>query len=218
MNSDFDLESYSYELPPHQIAQLPAHRREESRLLVLDCRSNRIQDIKFADIIDFFNPGDLLVINDTKVFPARLEGRKVTGGKVEVFLLAYPDFKNALADEKLTGPSLTGKSRSVDATGLLKSSKKPKPGTRLIFKPDLEAEVMQYHGDGKVGVRLFFDVSSGLCPEEILAASGRVPLPPYVQRTDNRGVLTLGDRQRQALEHARVAAEQNGVRELEQRR
>ena len=90
MNPDFDRKSYEYELDPHQIAQVPAERREESRLLVLDCRNNLMQDMKFADILDFFNPGDLLVVNDTKVFPARLEGRKSTGGKVELFLLEYP--------------------------------------------------------------------------------------------------------------------------------
>ena len=87
MNSDLNLESYHYKLPLHQIAQLPAESREQSRLLVLDCRNDRIQDMEFIDILNFFKPGDLLVVNDTKVFPARLEGRKSTGGKVELFLL-----------------------------------------------------------------------------------------------------------------------------------
>jgi S-adenosylmethionine:tRNA ribosyltransferase-isomerase len=184
MNSDFDLESYKYELPPHQIAQLPPERREQSRLLVLDCRSNLVQDMKFTDILDFFHPGDLLVVNDTKVFPARLEGRKATGGKVELFLLEYPDFKNSHVIEEPAGPSLTRKIQCVAASGLLKSSKKPKPGARLIFTPNLEAELLQHSGDGKVQVQLCFDVSTGLRPEEILAASGRIPLPPYIQRDE----------------------------------
>ena len=182
MNPDFDLEAYHYELPPHQIAQFPAEKREQSRLMVLDCRSNIIRDMKFADILDFFHPGDLLVVNDTKVFPARLEGTKTTGGKIELFLLEYPDFKNTHVLQEPTGPSSTRKIQCVAATGLLKSSKKPKPGSRLIFKPNITAELLQYHGNGKVQVLLCFDVSRGLAPEEILAASGRIPLPPYILR------------------------------------
>jgi len=182
MHSDFDINSYQYQLPPQQIAQLPAESREQSRLLVLDCRSDCMEDKKFADILNFFSPGDLLVVNDTKVFPARLEGRKATGGKVELFLLEYPDFKNGHVIEEPAGPTLTRKILCVAAAGLLKSSKKPKPGSRLIFKSNLEAELLHYPGDGKVQVRLRFDISSGLHPEDILAASGRIPLPPYINR------------------------------------
>jgi len=185
MDPDFDIDSYHYELEPHQIAQIPAARREESRLLVLDCRTDRMQDMKFAGIIDFFNPGDLLVVNDTRVFPARLEGRKDTGGRVELFLLEYPDFTKAEACEEPAGSSLcTGKNNCVTVTGLLKSSKKPKPGSRLFFNRYLEAELLQYLVDGKVQVRLCFETGSGLNPEEILESSGRIPLPPYIHRDD----------------------------------
>ena len=157
MTSDFDLESYQYELEPHQIAQLPADKREQSRLLVLDCRSDRMQDMKFTDIPDFFNPGDLLVVNDTRVFPARLEGRKDTGGKVELFLLEYPDFNNSHALEEPAGLPPAGNFRCVTVTGLLKCSKKPKPGSRLFFNRDLEGEMLQYLDDSKVKVRLCFN-------------------------------------------------------------
>ncbi len=184
MTSDFDLESYQYELEPHQIAQLPADKREQSRLLVLDCRSDRMQDMKFTDIPDFFNPGDLLVVNDTRVFPARLEGRKDSGGKVELFLLEYPDFNNSYALEEPAGLSPPGKFRCVTVTGLLKCSKKPKPGSRFFFNRDLEGEMLQYLDDSKVKVQLCFNVSSGLTPEDILLASGRIPLPPYIHRHD----------------------------------
>jgi S-adenosylmethionine:tRNA ribosyltransferase-isomerase len=184
MHSDFDINSYQYKLPPQQIAQFPAKGREQSRLLVLDCRSDWIEDRKFADIPDFFSPGDLLVVNDTKVFPARLEGRKATGGKVELFLLEYPDFRSAHVIEEPADSTLTKNILCVAASGLLKSSKKPKPGSRLIFKSNLEAELLQYSADGKVQVRLCFDISTGLHPEEILAASGRIPLPPYIHRKE----------------------------------
>ena len=184
MLSDFDIESYQYELAQHQIAQLPADKREQSRLFVLDCRNDRMQDMKFANIPDFFNPGDLLVVNDTRVFPARLEGRKDTGGKVELFLLEYPDFNNSSALEEPGGLSLSGKFRCVTVTGLLKCSKKARPGSRLFFNSDLEGIMLQYLADSKVKVRLCFNVSSGLNPEDILLARGRIPLPPYIHRHD----------------------------------
>jgi S-adenosylmethionine:tRNA ribosyltransferase-isomerase len=182
MTSDFDFESYQYELAPHQIAQVPADKREQSRLLVLDCRNDRMQDMKFADIPLFFNPGDLLVVNDTRVFPARLEGRKATGGKVELFLLEYPDFKNSSTLEEPDGSATHKKIQCVTVTGLLKGSKKAKPGSRFFFSHNLEAELVQYLVDGKVEVRLCFNVSTGLSPEEILVSSGRIPLPPYIRR------------------------------------
>jgi S-adenosylmethionine:tRNA ribosyltransferase-isomerase len=184
MNSDFDLKSYQYELPPQQIAQVPAARREQSRLLVLDSRNDLMHDMKFADIIDFFNPGDLLVVNDTKVFPARLVGKKNTGGKVELFLLEYPDFNDAVAFNQTAENSSADQIKSINVTGLLKSSKKPKLRSRLFFSPNLEAEVLQYLGDGKVQVKLYFSVNDGLTSEEILESSGRIPLPPYIQRDD----------------------------------
>jgi S-adenosylmethionine:tRNA ribosyltransferase-isomerase len=184
MASDLDLKSYQYELPQHQIAQVPAEKREQSRLLALDCRYNLIQDMKFADILDFFKPGDLLIVNDTKVFPARLEGRKSTGGKVELFLLEYPEFNTSEALTESNGHSPTRKTKCITVTGLLKSSKKPKLGSRLYFNPNLEAELLQYLVDGKVRLRLYFDVSTGIDPEEIIMSCGRVPLPPYIQRDD----------------------------------
>jgi S-adenosylmethionine:tRNA ribosyltransferase-isomerase len=184
MNSDFNLESYQYMLPSHQIAQLPPEKREQSRLLVLDCRNDLMQDMKFADILDFFNPGDLLVVNDTEVFPARLEGRKSTGGRVELFLLEYPDFSKNDAFKEPDSRKISKKIQCVTVIGLLKSSKKVKPGSRLFFNHNLEAELLQYFIDGKVQMRLCFNVSSGQKPEEILLSSGRVPLPPYIHRDD----------------------------------
>jgi S-adenosylmethionine:tRNA ribosyltransferase-isomerase len=182
MNSDFHLASYQYSLEPHQIAQVPAANREQSRLLVLDCRTDQLQDREFTDIPDFFSPGDLLVVNDTRVFPARLAGRKSTGGKMELFLLEYPDFNDAAGLEKPAGQLPPPGIVSMAATGLLKGSRKAKTGARFFFNSNLEAELLQHLDDGKVQVRLFFDTRCGLTPEEILLTSGRIPLPPYIQR------------------------------------
>jgi S-adenosylmethionine:tRNA ribosyltransferase-isomerase len=182
MNPDFNRLSYEYELPLQQIAQVPAEKREQSRLLVLDCRNDSLKDMKFVDIFSYFNPGDLLVVNDTKVFPARLEGRKSTGGKVEFFLLEYPDFNKVEPDNESDGQKQVSISRFLKVTGLLKSSKKPKIGTYVTFNTNLKAQILQYLDNGKVQVKLNFDLSGGFSPEEILLTSGRIPLPPYIQR------------------------------------
>jgi len=175
MNSDFDLKSYEYELSLQQIAQVPAAKREQSRLLVLDCRNDSLKDMKFIDILSYFNPGDLLVVNDTKVFPARLEGRKSTGGKVELFLLEYPDFNQAQSGRESDRLRENGKIKSIEVIGLL---------NYVIFNSNLEAKIMQYLDNGKVLVKLSFDLSCGFSPEKILQITGRIPLPPYIQRNN----------------------------------
>ena len=89
----FDINDYNYNLPAERIAQQPADRRDESRLLVLD-REGGISDRIFGDIVTMISAGDLLVVNDTRVFPARLMGRKATGGRVEMFLLTLTWMKD----------------------------------------------------------------------------------------------------------------------------
>ena len=83
-----NLSEFHYDLPASAIAQEPADPRDHSRLLVLDRRSETLQHKRFYDLVDLLKPGDLLVTNSTKVFPARLRGRKASGGKVEVLLLS----------------------------------------------------------------------------------------------------------------------------------
>jgi len=182
METDFNIASYFYDLPADQIAQFPVQERDQSRLFVLDTRNDTLQDANFIDVLNFFQPGDLLVVNDTKVFPARFEGCKSTGGKVELFLLEYPDFQKAELIEENTGQGFRRRLQCVNVSGLLKSSKKPKAGSRLFFSPVLEGELLHFCHDGKAMVGLFFDVTNGTVPEEIIQKSGRIPLPPYIQR------------------------------------
>ncbi|MBW2466398.1 MAG: tRNA preQ1(34) S-adenosylmethionine ribosyltransferase-isomerase QueA [Deltaproteobacteria bacterium] len=182
MDQDFNIESYQYDLPKGRIAQFPEELRDRSRLLVLDNRNNRIQDRKFTDILDFLKPGDLLIVNDTKVFPARLEGRKETGGRVEFFLLEYPAFDQPSTTEKTTSRRDGRIIFKTKVTGLLKSSKRPRKGARLLFNPKIEGELLEYNKEGKASVRLDFYPAEGESPEEILIQSGRVPLPPYIRR------------------------------------
>ncbi|MBU0481375.1 MAG: tRNA preQ1(34) S-adenosylmethionine ribosyltransferase-isomerase QueA [Proteobacteria bacterium] len=166
----FDLDDYDYYLPPAQIAQKPAAERDESRLLVMERSTGDLHDRSFSDLADLFRAGDLLVVNDTRVFPARLEGKKESGGRVELFILGYP----LLLEQTVAGAGMV----QAELVGLVKSSKRPRPGTRLLFAGDLSGEVLECLGDGKVRVVLSFSGSL----EDSLARQGRIPLPPYIRR------------------------------------
>lgn len=168
----FDISSYDYDLPEERIAQAPAARRDQSRLLVLDCRSKQTGDLRFNDLFDYLEPGDLLVVNNTKVFPARLLGRKETGGKVELLILEFPQTSSNLHNQAGGGSWCEAK-----VTGLVKSSKRPKPGSRLIFGPDLEG-IIEEVLEGRMRVLLRFRGSL----EDVLDKNGQTPLPPYIRR------------------------------------
>lgn len=185
----FQLSSYDYQLPEGQIAQEPASRRDGSRFLVVSGGTGSMADRRFAELPDMIQPGDVLVINDTRVFPARLLGRKETGGQAELLLLHYPDWAASGAVEPAGGGQ-------VEVRGLVKSSKRPKPGSRLLFGPALEAEVLELLGNGEVRARLSWRGDL----DEVLNTCGIVPLPPYIQRP---GGEERDDRQRYQTIYAR---------------
>jgi len=163
------LDDYNYDLPEERIAQRPVSPRDQSRLLVLDKTTGRIGHHRFDGIGDFLRPGDLLIVNDTEVVPARLFGTKETGGRVEVLIL---DFSEAM-DRKQS-------IHSFETDCLVRASKSPKPGSRLVFDPELEAEVL----DKRNGVlRLRFQCRKNF--SDILSRIGHMPLPPYVKRRDD---------------------------------
>ncbi len=176
----FQLNTYDFFLPEDQIAQQPADRRDASRLMVLQSGKSKPTNTVFSDISSYISPHDLLVVNDTKVFPARLHGKKTSGGKVELFLLHFP--------ELLKTPNTSGENGAARASALIKSSKRPRLGSRLVFDHDLNAEVVAYHDDGKADVILHFTCRSECSQqqelEQILNRMGRIPLPPYIHRTD----------------------------------
>ena len=91
------LSDFRYELPDRLIARYPTEKRSDSRLLCLDAGSGAIQHRQFTDLLDFLRPGDLLVFNDTRVIPARLYGRKASGGRVEVLIERVLDHNEVLA-------------------------------------------------------------------------------------------------------------------------
>ncbi|HUP97354.1 MAG TPA: tRNA preQ1(34) S-adenosylmethionine ribosyltransferase-isomerase QueA [Usitatibacter sp.] len=146
------LSDFDYELPPELIAQHPASERTASRLLHVDARTGAIADLCFPDIVSLMAPGDLLVVNDTRVIKARLRGHKDTGGEVEVLIERVLDAGRALAQ--------------------VRASKTPKPGSVLKLGM-ARAEVLGRQGE-------FFELRFEEGVLNVLAREGEVPLPPYI--------------------------------------
>jgi S-adenosylmethionine:tRNA ribosyltransferase-isomerase len=162
------LGDYDYDLPQALIAQVPAQRRDRSRLLCLGRRTGHLQHFTFQDLPGLLSPSDLLVVNNTEVIPGRLVGAKESGGRVEALILDYADAR----------PGPDGKSTVLRC--LVKASKRPKAGTTLTFDEGLTARVVACEG----GVcTLVFPCNGDF--EEVLQRVGRVPLPPYIRRDDS---------------------------------
>ena len=196
------LDDYDYHLPPDQIAQYPTAQRDQSRLLVLDAGKGDLAHRRFTDITDWLRPGDLLVVNTTRVFPARLLGRKESGGRAELFLLGYP--------RQTTASETTDSWQEALAPALIKSSKRPKPGSQLVFSDHLRARVDTYTPDGKALVTLLYRPGTGETMDTLLEAHGRMPLPPYISR-DSRPEDSQRYQTRYARHTGSVAAPTAGL-------
>jgi S-adenosylmethionine:tRNA ribosyltransferase-isomerase len=153
------LSDFDYRLPPELIAQRPAQQRTASRLLHLDGRTGRFEDLAFPDIARLIAPGEVLVLNDTRVIKARLHGRKDTGGEVEVLV------------ERIVGPH--------EALAQVRASKPPKPGRAIEFAGGARAEVLGREGE-------FYRLRFGDEALHVLEAHGEVPLPPYIAHAGDR--------------------------------
>jgi len=149
---------FNYDLPKELIAQHPMEKRDECRLMVLDKETGAIEHKKFKDILDYFKTGDCLVLNDTRVLPARLMGvKEVSGGKMEFLLLKRID-KNKWET-------------------LVKPGKKAGIGTRFVFgNGELKAQVISIEAEGNRIVEFEYE---GIF-EEVLDRLGQMPLPPYI--------------------------------------
>lgn len=156
----YDIKDYDYYLPQELIAQLPLKERDKSRLMVLYRNKEKWEDKYFFELPRFINQNDLLVVNNSRVIPARLHGKKETGGKVEILVLEH---------------------RGNVRTCLLKGSKRPKKGGTLIFEDGLLGKVEELLDDGKVRIR--FECEGDL--DTYLEKKGYVPLPPYIKRKKN---------------------------------
>jgi S-adenosylmethionine:tRNA ribosyltransferase-isomerase len=156
-----ELAHYDYELPPGRIAKYPADRRDASRLLALE--GDELRHLRFRDVIGLFRTGDVLVVNESKVIPARLLGRKPTGAPSEVFLLRPSAGNDPYVWEALVRPG-----------------SKLKPGRTVAVADDLSVEILDSApGSGRT-VRLVTPL--GL--EQALERHGHMPLPPYIDRED----------------------------------
>ena len=150
------LSTYDYYLPENLIAQTPLEKRDESRLLVFDRKTKDIYHRQFKDITSFLKKGDVLVVNNTRVLPARLVGKKDTGASVEILLLKRRNM--------------------TDWEVLLKPAKRVKIGTILTISDELKCELLEVLDDGNRMVRFIFD---GVF-EDILDRVGSMPLPHYI--------------------------------------
>jgi len=167
----YNLSDYHYNLPESLIAQAPCEHRSLSRLMHLDRRTHGISHRRFLDIADLLRPGDLLVVNDTRVVPARLLGHKPTGGRVEVLIIDYAAGMKHLAD--------TGR---FQCDCLIRASRRPEPGTVLDLGQDIKATVIE-HRD-RISV-VSFDGGNDFLSR--LKKAGKMPLPPYIKRDQNQG-------------------------------
>ena len=155
------IEEFDYHLPPSLIAQYPPPQRGETSLMLLQRQTGAIEHRAFGDIAQYLNPFDLLVMNNTRVLPARLIGRKETGGRVEMLLI--PSWNGIRGEWK----------------ALIKGGGKMKRGSRIRFEQGLEGEVGEVKdGIGKVS---FFCQGEVI---DVLRKIGHVPLPPYIKRGD----------------------------------
>ena len=167
-------QEFSYDLPPELIAQSPLAERSASRLLCLDGRDGRVEDATVTGLPGRLAPGDLLVFNDTRVIPARVHGRKASGGRVEL-----------LVERLLGGPRFLA---------MLRSSKTPKPGGALQLDGGMDATVVGREDDlFEIELQGDHDAASWL------DRVGHVPLPPYITRDD-----TALDRERYQTVFART--------------
>jgi len=180
-----DVFEFQYDLPAHLIAQHPSTNRDRSRLMVVDRQSGQITHRLFFEIVHELLPGDALLVNNTRVIKAKLVGQKKTGGKAEVLLTKCLQ--------------LISRNEEIWRC-LVRSSKRPHPGTVFCFHQDLIGEALS--------------VSEGFCTirfrseedfRKILERVGRVPLPPYIRRRDGPDLQEDGQR------YQTVFAEQDGA-------
>ena len=152
------ISEYDYELPKELIAQKPSEKRENCRMMVLNRQKQSIEHKHFYDITDYFDENDVVVLNNTKVIPARLYGRKSTGANIEVFLL------------KQIG--------DITWEVLINPSKRVKEESLIEISSDLYVKILTRQNEGKWLVELHYDGDF----YEILDKVGHVPLPPYIER------------------------------------
>ena len=208
------VSDYEYELPPGRIARYPTERRDRSRLLVVPRGGEPFEHRVFSDLVDLLNLGDVLVVNESRVRPARLLGRKPTGAPSEILLLrpwadgdetgsevghdAALSASTAVPEDRGVKSGLAGGAAHDEATlweALVRPGGKLKPGRVVNIAPGFDVEILDSAPGGGRVVRLVVESSV----REALEKHGHMPLPPYLERDDEPL-----DRERYQTVYARV--------------
>ncbi|MFH1765421.1 MAG: tRNA preQ1(34) S-adenosylmethionine ribosyltransferase-isomerase QueA [Gemmatimonadota bacterium] len=175
------VSDYDYVLPPGRVARYPAAQRDGSRLLVVDRRDSSLQHLHFTDLTALISAGDVLVVNESRVLPVRLLGKKPTGAPAEILLL-----RPASLPKDASGAGQGGDAAGAGQGGdkvweaLVRPGGKLKPGRRVEISSGLTVEILDATPDGGRLVRLLTELSG----EEALRRFGHMPLPPYIDRED----------------------------------
>ena len=165
MKTNLTLDDFNYNLPENLIAKYPTQKRDEARMLVVDKLTGEIIHKHFYDFVDYLNPCDVLVLNNTKVIPARLLGKKETGANIEIFLTRYLG--------------------NNDWQAIIRNSKRLKDGDIVIISDILKVLIKkkgEANNDGNIPEHLVELIYSAGSMEDILNKTGKIPLPPYIQR------------------------------------
>jgi len=168
-----NLQDFDYFLPPELIAQEPAPARDQSRLMVLNRQSGTVLHDRFRNLPEYLKPEDTVVLNDTKVWPARLLGKKESGGKIEVLLIREAD-----PDSSDPTPLPSPEEETAEWDCLVQNAGRLRPRGRLFFAEEVGGEVLGRTADGFWRLRL--RRQAGL--KDALSRIGYPPLPPYIRR------------------------------------
>lgn len=165
MKTNLTLDDFNYNLPEELIAKYPTEKRDEAKMLVVDKITGDMVHKHFYDFIDYLNPNDVLILNNTKVIPARLLGKKETGANIEIFLTRYLG--------------------NNDWQAIIRNSKRLKDGDIVTISDILKVLIKkkgEANNDGNIPEHLVELIYSNGSMEEILNKTGKIPLPPYIQR------------------------------------
>lgn len=165
MKTNLTLDDFNYNLPEELIAKYPTEKRDEAKMLIVDKITGEIVHKHFYDFVDYLNPNDVLILNNTKVIPARLLGKKETGANIEIFLTRY------LGEN--------------DWQAIIRNSKRLKDGDIVIISDVLKVLIKkkgEANNDGNIPEHLVELIYSNGSMEDILNKTGKIPLPPYIQR------------------------------------
>ena len=165
MKTNLTLDDFNYNLPEELIAKYPTKKRDEAKMLVVDKITGDMVHKHFYDFIDYLNPDDVLILNNTKVIPARLLGKKETGANIEIFLTRYLG--------------------NNDWQAIIRNSKRLKDGDIVTISGILKVLIKkkgEANNDGNIPEHLVELIYSNGSMEEILNKTGKIPLPPYIQR------------------------------------